>query len=80
MSSKFDRDVEAVSVLGDPVRRAMYRFVCAQPSPVSRERVAEAARTSVKLAAFHLEKLLERGLLEAHYEQPGSRPAGGGRG
>jgi predicted ArsR family transcriptional regulator len=55
----------------------MYRFVRSQPSPVTRERVAEATSTSVKLAAFHLEKLLERGLLQAHYQRPGSRPDGG---
>ncbi|MDQ3895895.1 MAG: transcriptional regulator [Actinomycetota bacterium] len=77
MSSQFDRTVETLAVLADPVRRAMYRFVRSQPSPVSRERVAEGTGTSIKLAAFHLEKLLERGLLQAHYQRPGSRPEGG---
>lgn len=77
MSSQFDHTVETLAVLADPVRRAMYRFVHSQPSPVTRERVAEGTGTSVKLAAFHLEKLLERGLLKAHYQRPGSRPEGG---
>lgn len=77
MTSEFDDAVETLAVLADPVRRAMYRFVRSQPSPVTREHVAEGTGTSVKLAAFHLEKLLERGLLEASYQEPGSRPEGG---
>ena len=77
MRSDFDDAVETLAVLADPVRRGMYRFVRSQPSAVTREQVAEGTGTSVKLAAFHLEKLLERGLLQARYQQPGTRPEGG---
>jgi predicted ArsR family transcriptional regulator len=77
MSSRFDDAVETLAVLADPVRRAMYQFVRSQPSPVTREQVAAGTGTTVKLAAFHLEKLLERRLLQARYEPPGTRPEGG---
>lgn len=77
MSTKFDHAVERLGVLADRVRRTMYQFVRDQPGPVTREQVAAGTGTSVKLAAFHLEKLLERGLLRAHYQRPGSRPEGG---
>ena len=77
MSTEFEHAVEQLAVLADPVRRSMYQFVCSQPRPVSREQVAEGTGNSTKLAAFHLEKLLERGLLEAHYQPPGSRAQGG---
>jgi predicted ArsR family transcriptional regulator len=74
--NEFDLVVEAVGLLADPVRRAMYGFVRSQPGPVSREDVATGTGASVKLAAFHLEKLLERGLLRARYQRQ-SRPQGG---
>jgi predicted ArsR family transcriptional regulator len=77
MSAKFDQAVEKLGVLADRVRRSMYEFVRDAPAPVTREQVAAGTGTSVKLAAFHLEKLLERGLLRAHYQRPGSRPEGG---
>ena len=77
MSSEFDQAVEKLGVLADRVRRTMYQFVRQQREPVTREQVAAGTGTSVKLAAFHLEKLLERGLLRAHYQRPGSRPEGG---
>jgi predicted ArsR family transcriptional regulator len=55
----------------------MYRVVRAARRPVSRDEVAAAAGTSRKLAAFHLDKLVERGLLRATFDAPGGRPGGG---
>jgi predicted ArsR family transcriptional regulator len=60
----------AVAVLGDEVRWNLYRFVRRQNQPVTREEAARAARISVKLAAFHLDKLVDRGLLRADQELP----------
>jgi len=68
-----------IAALTDPVRRSMYRFVRAQRRPVSRDEVAAATGTSRKLAAFHLDKLVERGLLDATFERPAGRPARAGR-
>jgi predicted ArsR family transcriptional regulator len=63
--------LQALAALGDEVRSALYRYVRRQDRPVTREEAAAAARISVKLAAFHLDKLVDRGLLQAGHEVPG---------
>jgi predicted ArsR family transcriptional regulator len=57
-------DIEAIAVLQDPVRRRLYAYVGAQDHEVSRNEAAEAAGVQRTLAAFHLDKLVEAGLLE----------------
>jgi predicted ArsR family transcriptional regulator len=69
----------AVAALVDRSRRALYDYVRRQDHPVSREEAAEAARMSRNLAAFHLDKLVDVGLLRARYEAPHGRPRGRGR-
>jgi predicted ArsR family transcriptional regulator len=63
--------LKALAALSDEVRSALYRYVRRQDRPVTREEAAAAARISVKLAAFHLDKLVDRGLLQAGHEVPG---------
>ena len=36
----FDRNVTGIGVLADPVRRKLYRFVCSQDQPVTRDQAA----------------------------------------
>jgi predicted ArsR family transcriptional regulator len=69
----------AVTALADPSRRALYDHVRRQSHPVSREEAADAVRISRGLAAFHLDKLVEAGLLRARYEAPPGQPRGRGR-
>jgi predicted ArsR family transcriptional regulator len=64
--------VRAIAVLDDPSRRSLYAFVRAQREPVTREAAAERLGISRKLAAFHLDKLVDAGLLVADYA-PGTR-------
>jgi predicted ArsR family transcriptional regulator len=68
-----DHDVEAVAHLGDPVRRALYRYVVEQSRPVSRDEAAAHVGIKRPLAAYHLDRLLEHGLLEVGYERPPGR-------
>ena len=72
-------DLEAVAALEDPVRGSLYEVIREAGRPVSREEAAAAAGISRKLAAFHLEKLLSLGLLEATYAQPANRRGRPGR-
>ncbi len=65
-----DSELLAVTALGEEVRRSLYGFVRRQGRPVTREEAARALRISVKLAAFHLDKLVDRGLLRADNEVP----------
>ena len=68
-----------MATLVDPSRRALYDYVRRQDHPVAREEAAEAVTISRGLAAFHLDKLVEVGLLDARYEAPAGRPRGRGR-
>jgi predicted ArsR family transcriptional regulator len=56
-------------LLDDPARRAAYLAVRTAGRPLTRAEVADEAGVSVRLAAFHLEKLLSEGFLEATYER-----------
>jgi predicted ArsR family transcriptional regulator len=70
---------EAVGALVDSVRRALFDYVRRQDHPVTREEAADAQGVSRNLAAFHLDKLVEVGLLRARYEAPADVPRGRGR-
>ncbi|OBJ68240.1 helix-turn-helix domain-containing protein [Mycobacterium sp. 1274756.6] len=61
------RDAAGIGALADPLRRRLYRFVCAQPEPVSRDQAAEAVGIPRHQAKFHLDRLEADGLLEASY-------------
>lgn len=76
----FDDQVEGVASLAEPLRRQLYRFVVAQPGPVSREEAAVGVDVALHAAKFHLDKLVADGLLEAEYSRPpGSGGPGAGR-
>lgn len=51
-------------MLQDPVRRQLYEYVAAQDHDVSRNEAAEGAGIGRTLAAFHLDKLVDAGLLD----------------
>jgi predicted ArsR family transcriptional regulator len=70
---------QAVAALVDPVRRALYEYVRRGRRPITREEAAQAVDISRNLAAFHLDKLVEAGLLAARYEALGGQPRGRGR-
>jgi predicted ArsR family transcriptional regulator len=65
-------DIASVSVLSDPSRRHMYAFIRRAGRPVTRDEAAASIGISRKLAAFHLDKLADAGLLRAQYGTPGA--------
>lgn len=69
-----------LAVLAEPRRRELYDFLASQPKPLSRDEVAEALNLTRSLAAFHLEKLAEAGLLQTTFERPAERASGPGAG
>jgi predicted ArsR family transcriptional regulator len=69
----FEQSVAAVGALADDLRRGMYLFIRRQRRPVGRDEAAEAVGISRKLAAFHLDKLVQKGLLKAHYSRLSGR-------
>lgn len=69
--------VSAVAALDEPTRRRLYDFVVRQPAPVSRDEAADAARTPRSTAAFHLDRLVDEGLLDVVYERRTGRSGPG---
>jgi len=72
-----DARIAELAVLHEPVRRALYLYVARQPHEVSRGEAADAVGVQRKLAAFHLDKLAEDGLLEVSYRRLGGRTGPG---
>ena len=62
--------VETIAVLTDGQRRRVFGYVRRARRPVTREEVATDSGISINLAAFHLDKLVEAGLLRTGYETP----------
>ncbi|MCC9157897.1 transcriptional regulator [Streptomyces parvulus] len=59
------KDIDAIAVLQEPVRRRLYDYVTAQGREVGRNEAAEAVGVARTLAAHHLDRLTEAGLLES---------------
>lgn len=77
--NNWDDAIPVLCELREPTRRRAYQAVRQEP-PATRAQVAEAVGISPSLAAFHLDKLVEAGLLEAYYARPPGRGGpGGGR-
>jgi len=72
-------DLEALALLADPVRRSLYEAVAAHGGEVGRTEAAEAAGVSRALAAHHLDKLVEAGLLSSGSRRPERQGPGSGR-
>jgi predicted ArsR family transcriptional regulator len=72
-----DARLGRIAALGEPVRRALYRYVAARRHPVSRDQAAEAVGVPRHTAKFHLDRLESEGLLSAAYRRP---PGVGGPG
>ena len=64
-----DRSMSALGALDEPTRRRLYLFVRAAGGPVTRDEAAAHTGINRKLAAFHLDRLVDAGLLV-----PGPRP------
>jgi len=69
--------ISGVALLDEPVRRALYRYVATQGGPVSRDQAARAARTTRENAAFHLDRLVEGGLLDVSFKRLSGRSGPG---
>lgn len=65
MSDAAAAKIRAVAALGEEQRRRLYDFIRAARRPISRDEAASAVGISRKLAAFHLDKLVEAGLLRS---------------
>ena len=73
-------DVASLGSLADPTRRALYEFVTRQAEPAGRDEAASAAGVGRTLAAYHLDRMVEDGLLEVSFaRRTGRSGPGAGR-
>jgi predicted ArsR family transcriptional regulator len=66
-----------VGALADELRYQMYGFIRNAGRPISRDEAAAQVGISRKLAAFHLDKLVDKGLLNVRYARLGNRSGPG---
>src|SRR5437764_12837474 len=70
-------DLGPLTSLANPSRRRLYAVVVERGRPVGRDEAAAAVGISRALAAYHLDKLAECGLLEIEYARPPGRDGPG---
>lgn len=73
MEEAREEQLEALCSLGDPTRRALYEHVARARDPVSRDDAAGAVDVDRSVAAYHLDKLVDEGLLTASFARPEGR-------
>jgi len=66
-----------LAALAEPLRRQLYLYVSSEADAVSRNEAAEHFAVPRSVAAFHLDKLAELGLLEVEYRRPPGRTGPG---
>jgi predicted ArsR family transcriptional regulator len=72
--------IASLSTLDDPIRTAIFFLVARSAEPVARDEAARALGISRRIAAFHLDKLADAGLLDVSFRRlTGRTGPGAGR-
>jgi predicted ArsR family transcriptional regulator len=69
--------VAQVAALAEPNRRRLYDYVVRQPGPVGRDEAVAELGLPRATVAFHLDRLVDEGLLDVHYERRTGRSGPG---
>jgi predicted ArsR family transcriptional regulator len=70
----------SLATLDDPIRAAIFFLVARSAEPVARDQAARALGITRRIAAFHLDKLAEAGLLDVSFKRlTGRTGPGAGR-
>jgi predicted ArsR family transcriptional regulator len=77
MNPHQNQAIDEVAVLAEPVRRRLYSYVVDEAEPVSRDAAAGALGIGRPLAAFHLDRLVEAGLLDVTFRRLSGRSGPG---
>lgn len=77
---ELEAQAAGIGSLAEPVRRALYEYVVSQPEPVGRGQAAAAVDVPGHKANFHLDRLVDEGLLEVEFRRlTGRTGPGAGR-
>jgi len=70
-------EIARLGTLAEPSRRALYLYVVEQADAVSRDQAAEAVGVPWHSAKFHLDRLVEEGLLDVEFRRLSGRSGPG---
>jgi predicted ArsR family transcriptional regulator len=74
---ELDRRVAGVAALDQPLRRQLYRLLAGGGDWITRDEAAARLDVPRSVAAFHLDKLAEAGLVDVRFERTGGRQGPG---
>src|SRR5262245_66295086 len=75
-----DARIAGIASLAEPQRRALYRLIARRGEPVSKDEAAAALGVPRSVAALHLDRLVDDGLLVAEFRRlTGRQGPGAGR-
>jgi predicted ArsR family transcriptional regulator len=77
MAPDVANSLDPLAALAEPVRRRLYEYVAAQAGPVDRDQAAAGVGVGRPLAAFHLDRLAEAGLLDVDFRRRSGRTGPG---
>jgi predicted ArsR family transcriptional regulator len=66
-------DLMAVALLAEPTRQRLYLYLRERREPVGREEAARQTGVKPRLAAFHLDRMADAGLLDVEYRRLSGR-------
>src|SRR5499427_10454303 len=66
-------DLTAVALLAEPTRQRLYLYLRERREPVGREEAARHTGVKPRLAAFHLDRMADAGLLDVEYRRLSGR-------
>ena len=69
--------VARLAALAEPLRRDLFHYVVSQAEPVSRDQASEGVGVARHTAKFHLDKLVEEGLLDTEFRRLSGRSGPG---
>jgi predicted ArsR family transcriptional regulator len=72
-----DRRIAALAALDQPLRRDLYRMLADAAGWTTRDDAAAALHIPRSVAAFHLDKLVDAGVVEVRFERLGGRSGPG---
>ncbi len=78
--ARLDDELATLATLSEPARRRLFDYVSSQADAVSRDAAAQALGMTRSLVAFHLDRLVASGLLDAEFRRlTGRSGPGAGR-
>jgi predicted ArsR family transcriptional regulator len=72
-----DSGIAAIAALEQPVRRDLYRLLSAAEGWTTRDEAAESLGLPRSVAAFHLDKLVDAGVVDVRFERTSGRTGPG---